>query len=121
MHQLIEKYGKQTISELLDLVFIVKNPTPKQWKEFLIRSEILPKKSKANIVGYIFQSLIDKEWQVNPETKMWETVLIEPYTEYRIYCKNGRGIYLFREGFNSKELDQIKKELYENETNQNHE
>ena len=121
MHELIEKYGKQTINELLDLIFICEHPTSGQWKEFLIRSGLLPKTSKANIQGHIFKTPITKETRRNQETGRMERVPIEPYVHYQIYCKNGRGEILFRANFTSKMLDQIKKELYENETNQNHE
>lgn len=121
MHELIEKYGKQTISELLDLMFICENPTSEQWKKFLIRSGILSKTSKANIQGHIFKTPITREMRRNQETGRMESVPIDPYVHYQVYCKNGRGEILFKANFTSKTLDQIKKELYENETNQNHE
>ena len=121
MHQLIEEYGKQTISELLDLIFICENPTSGQWKEFLIRNGLLPKTSKANIQGDIIKIPITRELRRNQETGRVESIPIDPYVHYQIYCKNGRGKILFQAFFTSKVLDQIKKELHENETNQNHE
>lgn len=121
MNELIEKYGKQTINELLDLIFIYETPTSEQWKGFLIRNGILPKISKAHIQGYIFKTPITRESRRNQETGRVESVHIDPYVFYQVYCKNARGEILFRVNFTSKTLDQIKKELYKNETNQNHE
>lgn len=111
MHPLIEKYGKQTISELLDLIFICDPPTPEQWKSFLIRNGLLSKKSRATVQGRIIKVHITREWGKNQEGR-WEFIPIEPYTIYRVYCKNGRGGLLFNVTFKSTELDQIKKELY---------
>lgn len=113
MHQLIEKYGKQTISELLDLVLIEKKPTDLQWSDFLKRNEIISKKSRATIRGRVRATKVERTNVYNEIRRRFETQVLEvPYYEYSVRIKNLRNETLFSVVFRSTELPQLRGELY---------
>lgn len=111
MHELIQKYGAQTISELLDMVIIQQNISNDDWRMFLVRNGIIKDSTKI-IRGYMNSTLIRTKYVTNAQTGRWESIRLDnPYMDYSIRCKNGRGVVVFTAQFVETDIPQIMREL----------
>jgi len=71
MHPIVEKYGKQLIKELLDIIFITKKIESEVAYNLLLKHKIITRRTKT-VYGYIYKG----------------------YNNNRIYFTNSRGKYI---------------------------
>lgn len=118
MHPIIEKHGKQLISELLDIIFIHEGQLKRSEAiDFLVRHKIVTRATKYMNVR-LWKERVEHEYvRVEGRFGGVRTPLEVPYTRYRIYFSNGQNINKLQVEFKDTDLPQIMEEL-QNETNE---
>lgn len=92
MHAIIEQYGKDMVSELLDILFIHENHYSVDWLAFAHKYELVSKRTK------------------NIRRNVWHTIYQNQWT---VHLQNGRGQTVLLVIIRDEDLPQIRKELAE--------
>lgn len=100
--ELIEEYGVETLTEMLDL-FEITGKEPIAWRNFALKYKII-KKSTKTITPRIVKKHITSRYQSN-ENGVWGHYDVEPYDMYYIALKNGRGQYVFQTKFTNLDIE----------------
>lgn len=113
----IEKYGKQLIREVLDIILIAEGKvTPERMRQLLIDAGIIKRSTKMVTARY-GTTVIRREsgYRESAQGRRWETWDVEPYTRHQFWCRNGRGQQVFHVVILSKDIGKLLEEL-ENDT-----
>lgn len=100
--ELIEGYGIETLTEMLDLLEIT-GKDPVAWRNFALKYKIIKKTTKT-ITPRLRKQRITTRYQSN-EDGVWGMYDIEPYDMYNIALKNGRGQYVFQATFTNLDIE----------------
>lgn len=112
MHPIIEKHGKQLISELLDIIFIHEGKLKTQaGRDLLVKHKIVTKGTKYvstwyGVMRVTHETLIEDGYPYRRRVP-----LEVPYKEHRIYFKNGSNQVKLDVRFKDIDIPQIMEEL----------
>ena len=102
IEKLIEEYGIETITELLDL-FEITGEEPVAWRNFALKYKIVKKTTKT-IRPRIRSKYITTKYSWG-EDGVWAHRDVEPHYLYYVTLENGRGQYVFQAKFTKLDIE----------------
>lgn len=113
----IEKYGKQIIREVLDIILIAEGKvTPERMRQLLIDAGIIKRSTKMIRAIHNVQRIHrESGYRDTAQGRRWEQWDVEPYHRHQFWVKNGRGQQVFSVVIQTNQIGELLEEL-ENDT-----